>query len=57
MKEQIINDVLRAMQGTLNNAQLLQLQTVLRQCLGTICIVPDESRSNAEEPGNEQLLL
>ena len=35
MKEQFINDVLRTMQTSLSNAQLLQLQAVLQQHLAS----------------------
>ena len=56
MKDQIINNVLRTMQTSLSNAQLLQLQTVLRRELSEMDITPQDSRRGSDETANEQLL-
>lgn len=56
MKEQFINDVLRAMQTSLNNAQLLQLQAILQQALASMDLVPLEEQPKTDEMTNEQLL-
>ena len=56
MKDQIINDVLRAMQGTLNNAQLLQLQETLNLLLMAVSVIPTEIGADSKEPSNAELL-
>ena len=56
MKEQIINEVLRAMQRALNNAQLMQLQNVLAKVLGDVVIQAAEDHGRDDGPSNEQLL-
>ncbi len=56
MKDQIINNILRTMQTSLSNAQLLQLQTVLRRELSEMDITPQDSRQECDETTNEQLL-
>ena len=56
MKEQFINDVLRVMQTSLNNAQLLQLQAVLQQGLANMDLVPLAEQPKSDEMTNEQLL-
>ncbi len=48
MKEQFINDVLRVMQGSLNNAQLLQLKDAMRLLLMPVIMIP------AEDGGKQQ---
>ena len=52
MKEQFINDVLRAMQTSLNNAQLLQLQAILQQALASMDLVPLEEQPKTDEMTN-----
>ncbi|MBQ8161064.1 MAG: tyrosine-type recombinase/integrase [Clostridia bacterium] len=56
MKEQFINEVLRTMQTSLNNAQMLQLQTVLQQELARVEIIPLAEQAKPDEVTNEQLL-
>ena len=57
MKEQIINDVLRLMQTSLNNAQLLQLRTALQQAMISVEITQQSGGTKSEGPTNEQLLI
>ena len=56
MKEQFINDVLRVMQTSLNNAQLLHLQAVLQQGLANMDLVPLAEQPKSDEMTNKQLL-
>ena len=56
MKEQIINDVLRAMQGTLNNSQLRMLQETLSILLTTVSILPTDEDYTSKDPDNQELL-
>ena len=56
MKEQIINDILRSMQTSLNNAQLLQLRDVLQQAMAGVEITPQTDGSKVVDFTNEQLL-
>ena len=56
MKEQIINNILTAMQTILNNAQLRQLMDTLRLCLLSVTIVNDSVEDKAKGPDNLQLL-
>lgn len=56
MRDQIISEVLRGMQSALNNAQLLQLQSVLQQSLAKVVITPSDGKAATSEPGNDQLL-
>ena len=56
MKEQIINNILTAMQTILNNAQLRQLMDTLQLCLLSVTIVNDSVEDKAKEPNNLQLL-
>ena len=56
MKERIINDVLRVMQGTLNNAQLLQLQETLKLLLMAVSIVPANDGMDQSVPNNKKIL-
>ena len=56
MKNQIINDVLRAMQGTLNNSQLRMLQETLSILLTPVSILPTEERFASKDPDNQELL-
>ncbi len=56
MKEQIINDVLRAMQGTLNNSQLRMLQETLSLLLTAVSILPTDEDYTSKDPDNQELL-
>ena len=56
MKEQIINNILTAMQTILNNAQLRQLMDTLQLCLLSVTIVNDSVEDKAKGPDNVQLL-
>ncbi len=56
MKEQIINNILTAMQTILNNAQLRQLMDTLQLCLLSVTIVNDSVEDKAKGPDNFQLL-
>lgn len=56
MKEQIINDVLRAMQGTLNNSQLRMLQETLSILLTAVSILPTDEDYTSKDPDNQELL-
>ena len=56
MKEQIINNILTAMQTILNNAQLRQLMDTLRLCLLSVTIVNESEEDKAKGPDNLQLL-
>ncbi|MBR6954006.1 MAG: tyrosine-type recombinase/integrase [Clostridia bacterium] len=56
MKDQLISNILRGMQSALNNAQLLQLQSVLQESLARVVITPSEGKAATSEPSNEQLL-
>ena len=56
MKERIINDVLRIMQGTLNNAQLLQLQETLKLLFVAVSVVPAREGPDQSGPDNTKLL-
>ena len=56
MKEQIINDVLRAMQGALNNSQLRMLKDTLSILLMAVSILPTEEPLISKDPDNQELL-
>ena len=56
MKERIINDVLRVMQGTLNNAQLLQLQETLKLLFVAVSVIPASEGTDQSGTDNVKLL-
>lgn len=56
MKEQIINDVLRVMQGALNNSQLRLLKDTLSILLMAVSILPTEEAFISKDPDNQELL-
>ena len=56
MKDRIINDVLRMMQGVLNNAQLVKLQEALEWRLVTVSVIPIDTDNTKADPDNMELL-
>ena len=57
MKEQLINTVLRSMQASLNNAQLVLLRDALHHCLANVAVAEAQEHSApSEQLSNERLL-
>lgn len=57
MKEQLINTVLRSMQASLNNAQLVLLRDALHHCLANVAVAEAQEQSAPSEQLSSERLL
>ena len=57
MKEQLINTVLRSMQASLNNAQLVLLRDALHHCLANVAVAEVQEHSAPSEQLSSERLL
>lgn len=57
MKEQLINTVLRSMQASLNNAQLVLLRDALHHCLANVAVAEEQEHSVPSEQLSSERLL